>query len=160
MKFRLWFPPRVLYRTDTVDLNAVGNAATTPTGGLTAGVTLSGYAPSDILKFSLPDSLTWIAWSPWGLPGPPVSYGHHGPGSMMEFHVIRDGDASDDTLMGQDVDYVAMTGLFGGYEAARAAFPGNGLSSISGGSSYTFYIQDNPVDDNSGGLSIVVDAYR
>ena len=117
------------HRTDTVNLNAVTNAATTAAGGLTVGVTLSGYNAADTLAFTLPTGLTYTAWSPWGTPSP-VNYGHSG--SANYFNVIRNGNAGDMIQIGSPTLPPTNAGLYDGFAAARAAFPGGGQSQITG----------------------------
>lgn len=131
--------------TQTIDLNAVTNAATTPAGGLTAGVTINTTGNLR-LEFSLPAGETYASWSPWG---DPVLSGPDS-GTISLFSVIRDEDITDVTLFG-------AAGPYNGYEAARAAFPGG---NIRGGQLYTFYLQDSPVADNTGGISVKVDFYE
>lgn len=134
--------PRSGNLSSTVNLNAVTNGASTASGGLTNGVTLSGYAPTDVLNITMPSGGTYVAWSPWGAPnisGPST-------GSVNKFNVIKDGNTATDVQIGGG-------GPYDGYEAARAAFSG---ATLTGASSYTFYIKDNPSSDNSGGLSLKV----
>lgn len=151
------FTESAIYRTDTVNLDAVANAATLPSGALAVGVTLSGYNATDILRFTLPSGLTYAAWSPWNNPSPAhFATDGSGSGAVNCFMVMRNGDTGDVTEMGAHVsDHCTV---YDGYEAARAAFPDGGLDQITGATNYTFFIQDNPISDNGGGLSIVVDA--
>lgn len=137
---------RVSYTSRGVtDLNAVTNGATTSTGGLTAGILLSGFSTTDIVRTSLPSGQTYTAWSAWGVPSPANAPGH--TGSLNRFNVIPDGVAGDMFAVGD-------TGVFDGYAAARAAF---GVHTFTGASTYRFYIDDSPKTDNSGGLSIFVE---
>jgi hypothetical protein len=118
-----------------VDLNAITNAAPTPTAGLAAGITVSGFDPAETLFLTLPPNLTYTAGYQiefalkWG----------------TRFAVIPDADTS------RAVGFPSL-----GYdtaEEARAAFPG---ATVTGGSSYTFYIIDSYTADNSGGISIQI----
>lgn len=135
---------------DTVDLNAVTNGATSATGGLTVGVELTGFDPTDIVRVSMPAGGTYVAWSPWGDPSP-ANCSDPDPGSrsgaLHRFWVIPDGVAANVFIVGDATCH-------DGYEAARAAF---GSRRFDGASTYEFYIQDSPVSDNSGGLSILVE---
>jgi hypothetical protein len=134
-----------------IDLDAVTNAATTATGGLTAGIDVETalgamLASTDIIRVSLPTGQTYVAWSPWGVPSPADVVGQ--TGSRNDFCVIPDATAGSMFRVGDN------TALYDGYEAARAAL---GVHTFTGASAYKFYIQDNPISDNSGGLSIRVE---
>jgi phosphatidylethanolamine-binding protein (PEBP) family uncharacterized protein len=141
-----------------IDLDAITNAATTATGGLTAGIDVETalgvtLASTDIIRVSLPTGQTYVAWSAWGIP---ATSGANHTGSLNNFHVIPDGVAADDFIVG-DSQFVDGSGNhfgYDGYEAARAAF---GVRTFTGASSYRLYINDNPTADNSGGLSIRVE---
>jgi hypothetical protein len=130
----------------TVNLSALTNAATTAAGGLTAGILVSGFDPSDKVRVSLPSGGTYAAWSEWGDPSP-ISYTPPKSGAIARFDVIPDGDAARTFAVGSNQ-------VYDGYEAARAAFV---RQTFTGASSYRFYIKDNPTTDNSGGLSILVE---
>jgi hypothetical protein len=119
-----------------VDLDGVNNAAASAAGGLTKGVTLGGFNPGDTLTLSLPSGQTHVAWSAWS----------SGARWLNEFRVIRDGDPNNVAVFGDLTQHATA-------EAARAAFAGG---SITGASSYTFYIQDAgaSISDNRGGLSV------
>jgi hypothetical protein len=133
-----------------IDLDAVTNGATGATGGLTAGVDVetelsATISATDIIRVSLPTGQTYVAWSPWGVPSPANTAGH--TGSLNRFNVIPGGVAGDMFTVSNET-------VYDGYEAARAAF---GVHTVTGATSYRFYIQDTPVSDNSGGLSIRVE---
>jgi hypothetical protein len=132
---------------DTVDLSATANAAHNASDAisLALGVTLGGFDPSDIVRVSLPAGQTYVAYSVWGVPSPANEPGH--TGSQHWFNVIPDGVAGS-------MFYVGDLLTYDGYAAARAAF---GSTTFTGASAYTFYIQDNPISDNAGGLSILVE---
>jgi hypothetical protein len=133
-----------------IDLDAVTNAATSATGGLTAGIDVetalgATLASTDIIRVSLPTGQTYVAWSPWGVPSPANEAGE--TGSVNHFRVIPGGVAGD-------VFMVSDFTVYDGYEAARSGF---GVNTFTGASSYIFYFQDSPTTDNSGGLSIRVE---
>lgn len=136
-----------------IDLDAVTNGAIDATAGLTAGDD-GGFTfdPADIVRVSLPTGQTFTAWSPWGVP---AYSGSIHTGSANRFKVIPDGVAANAFSVGDPVD-TSGPGNHGydGYETARAAF---GVRTFTGASAYTFYIDDDPVADNSGGLSIRVE---
>jgi hypothetical protein len=137
-----------------IDLDAVTNAATSATGGLTVGVDIETefsvtLATTDIIRASLPTGQTYVAWSPWGVP---AYTGSNSTGSANAFKVIPDGVAANAFGVG-DVLFAGPHG-YDGYEAARAAF---GVHTFTGSSSYIVYIDDSPISDNSGGLSLRVE---
>jgi hypothetical protein len=134
-----------------VDLSSTANGSTTAAGGISVGETISGFDPSDIIRVTLPTGQTWVAWSPWGEP----EHTGVGSGSQNRFYVIPDGVADDMFMVGDQV-FNTGSGAFGydGYEAARAAF---GTRTFTGGSEYHLFFLDDPVNDNSGGLSILVE---
>jgi hypothetical protein len=133
-----------------IDLDAVTNAATSATGGLTAGIDIetelgATLSSSDIIRVSLPTGQTYVAYSPWGDPSPANS---GTSGTKNYFRVIPDGTVADVFDEGSNLS------VYDGYEAARAAF---GVDTFTGHSAYKFYIEDNPTADNVGGLSIRVE---
>jgi hypothetical protein len=137
-----------------IDLDAITNAANGATAGLTAGND-GGFTfdPTEVVRVSLPTGQTYTAWSPWGRPNyvaghDPLSTDSDGSGSWCYFSVIPDGVAGDVFSFGNVLD------MYDGYEAARASF---GVQTFTGASSYLFYIDDDPIADNSGGLSIRVE---
>lgn len=130
-----------------VNINSVTNAGTTNTAAFAAGVTISGYSPTDVLEVTLPTGQTYVAWSPWGRPSPA---GYH-EGSVNIFRVYKDGSSTNYVDLGTGAS--GGYGPYDGYEAARAAF---GTAFLTGASSYTFAIFDNPITDNTGGISASV----
>lgn len=137
--------------TQNIDIDSELNAATTVAGGLTAGITVTAN-PSDILVITTNHDGPYIAYSVWGVPSPEDAPGH--TGSTHRFNVIVDGDVNDTEISGSGV-------LASGYEAARAEWEAmypNGYV-LSGGSSYTFYVLDEPITDNTGGMSLTIKKY-
>jgi hypothetical protein len=135
-----------------IDLDASTNGATSATGGLTSGIDIetelgATLSPTDIIRVSLPTGQTYTAFSVWGDPSPADAAGHTGAQSFLD--VIPDGVAANKFRISP-----SGAGTYDGYEAARAAF---GVHTFTGASSYIFYIDDDPVGDNSGGLSIRVE---
>lgn len=136
----------------TVNIDAITNAANGATAGLAVAVNVGGFANSDIVRVSMPGGGTYVAWSPWGVPaytGSPYT------GSLNKFNVIPDGVAASMFQIG-DNPFNGVGGHYGynGYAAAQAAF---GQRTFSGASAYKFYIDDYPITDNTGGLSILVE---
>jgi hypothetical protein len=134
-------PPSVDWSTvDTIDVAAVANGATGAVGGLAAGVLVGGFDPTDLVRVSLPAGETYTAWN---------FHDGDADGWYTQFRVIPD---ESSTL----VFWVAGSG--GGAHAtaaaARAAF---GTAQFTGHSSYRFYIEDYPPDDDTGGVSILIE---
>jgi hypothetical protein len=137
-----------------LNINAQSNAVfpSQPSTILTKGITISGFDPSNVLKLTLPPGQMYVAWSPWGRP----AYSGSQPatsGSSNRLHVIKDGNTAVQTTF-QTAGPYGTYGQFNGYEAARAAW---GEHYLTGASSYTFFIEDTPIYDNSGGLSVLVE---
>jgi hypothetical protein len=129
-----------------IDLDAITNAATTATLGLSAGIDIGvTFDPTDVVRVSLPTGQTFVSYSPWGAPSP-ANAGVSGTKNFLR--VIPDGTA------GSVFDIGSTSNVYDGYEAARAAF---GRHTFTGASTYILYIEDNPTADNSGGLSVLVE---
>jgi hypothetical protein len=137
-----------------INLDAEGNAVFPGSESQAAvkGVTISGFDPGSVLKLTLPPGQLYVAWSPWGRPaynaGLPAN-----SGSLNRVTIVEDTNWAG----WYHVEVAGPLGTFGqfnGYEAARAAF---GEQFITGASSYTFFIRDTPLADNTGGLSILVE---
>lgn len=133
---------------DTIDLDAITNASTTVAGGLIVGIDLPGFDPADFLRFTLPAGQTFEAWQ--SIDDLPERY-------RNDFDVILDGDVGQSYRVGEDGITPSSTLHVGGHTttaAARAAF---GVRTLNGASTYTFYINDDPIADNDLGLSILVE---
>jgi len=122
------------------DLAAGTHSAKTAVSGLSVGITLSGFSPTDIVRVSLPAGQIYTAWNSFPPTGQWRSF----------FSVVPDGDAASEFTVG----------AFTIYSSAAAAFAGFGIHTFTGASSYTFFFLDD-VDatptDNTGGLSILVE---
>jgi hypothetical protein len=130
----------------TVNLNGVTNAATTKAGGLTAGITVGGFSPTDICRISQPAGGTFTAIRP-----------RSDLGWDNRVDIIPGGIAADSFFVnesGTGVSFLANHSHFSTAAAAQAAF---GVHSFTGASTYTFYYFDDPTTDNAGGLSIAVE---
>lgn len=119
------------------DLSARVNAATTAELGLVKGITISGFDPSDQLVVTMPPDQLYSAWEPAGHNGQALNY----------FNVIPDEDPEAMYQIGEVEFYPNR-------EAARKAFPG---VTLTGASSYTLFILDEPLVDNFGGLSLHIE---
>lgn len=133
--------------THFVNLDAISNAGNDTAWGIGHGVTVSTDNSENRISIrpNMDAGATYIAISPWGIP---ELSGYH-TGSTYQFNVIRDG--VDDTFQGRD-------DICDGYYAARQGFLdfiGNRI--LSGALNYIFYINDSPISDNSGGISLIVD---
>ena len=109
-----------------VNISATINAGISPS----VGITVAGLDPAGIYALSLPSGRTYVAYSE-----------HPGTGWLHFFNVTT---TAGTTEKGIHTAYADP-------ETARAAFPG---AIITGFDTYTFWIYDTPVSDNSGGLSI------
>jgi hypothetical protein len=132
---------------DIINLDARANAATSPAGAAAVGILISGYDPSQTIQVTLPPGQLYTAYSVWG--GPAHTGFHTGSGNR--FNVIPDGDTGAMFAVGTNPPGADGTFGWDGYEAARAGF---GVQTFTGASSYLLYLDDTPITDNSGGLSI------
>jgi hypothetical protein len=131
-----------------VNIDARVHYANTFADGLTRGVTVSGFDPSDEFIVTMPPGRTYSAFSYIGEPN--IDPLDPNSGSSHHFNVALDGDSGNVITVSSD--------LYDGYEAARRAFGGLYLT---GASSYTFFITDSDSysgTDNSGGLSLALGA--
>jgi hypothetical protein len=128
-----------------INIEADVNGGTTNAAGIAAGVTIAGYLPDDIVTVDTYHAGPYVAFSPWGDPSP-INPGDSG--SSHTFRVSKDGSAVDVTSY--------TTGIHDGYAAARADWEADNPDGITltGASSYTFFIFDDPIGDNSGGISL------
>ncbi len=132
-----------------IDVDSRVNATADASGALEVGVTISGFDPEDVLRVTPDLDGRFVAWSPWGRPD--FEEGQSS-GSVYHFRVMMDEDPERVGSFG------AGGGPFDGYEAARDAFMEQFPAGVelTGASSYTFWIGDSPVTDNSGGVSLRV----
>jgi hypothetical protein len=124
--------------TTIIDINARNSSSSSA-----SGIRLGGMSADWILRLELPTGQTWAAWSPWSsdnsqeVPSPPNAWG-------TAFSVTNT-DGSTATF--------GANGIASSAEAARAGFSS---VTITGYTSYTFWISDSNPGDNRGGLSIRV----
>lgn len=121
--------PRSSRGVYTVNVDGVINGGTSSA----VGVTLSGLSAGASYALTMPSGLTYTAWN-------------KNNALNRWSHDVTVTAGGVDTLYGTTLEYANA-------EAARAAFPG---ATITGHTSYTFWINDTPSSDNAGGLSIVV----
>lgn len=130
-----------------INIDSVSNAASTPSGGVSAGITVSGLSASDTLLVRRNPSGSFVAWSPWGQPvlsGPLT-------GTTHKYSVLQGGSPSN------VIEYLLSGAPYDGYAAAAAAYDSQyPLIELTGFTSYIFYIEDTPIDDNSGGVSLAL----
>ncbi|MEL6208601.1 MAG: hypothetical protein AAFR44_00155, partial [Pseudomonadota bacterium] len=123
----------------TVTIDPRVHGGSTVAAGIAAGVTVSGFDPSEIVVFSLQPGQPFGGIAVTGSPSPLNPGGRTGTGNG--FWVAVDGDEASVQIFGNP-GYV-----YDGYAAAAAAFPGG---SVTGGEAYTFFIVDTPLADNTG----------
>ena len=129
----------VIAFTTTINLNATTNAGNTSV----VGISLAGVNADWVLTLDMPAGGTFDGWSPWSsdydenVPSPPTAWGN-------SFSVTNPDGSS--AAFGSNA--IAVSGAL-----ARAAFV---PVTITGYSSYTFWIGDSNPGDNRGGLSIRV----
>jgi hypothetical protein len=135
------------------DINAISDAATSASGAISGskGSLLTGFGPTDIVRISEPSGQTYEAWSAWGHP----AYTGFHTGSTNRVNVIPDGIASNMFAVATNPSWFDGNNGWDGYAEARSNF---GTHTFSGSSTYRFYIQDNPIADNSGGISLLVES--
>lgn len=129
----------------TISLDPKVNAGATHAEGIANGVTVSGFSPTETIQMQLPEGQDYGAYAPWGSPSPanPGS-----SGAQARFWVAPNGDEGLYQSIGD-------TTVYDGYETARESF---GTRTITGGSSYVFYIRDDPAGDNGGGFEIAINS--
>lgn len=130
----------------TVTLNPKVHGGATLSEAVTNGLTMSGFDPAQTVTFYLPADQAFGAWSPWGKPALNGSK----TGSMHKFRVIKDGDETTVAEAGDGL-------LYDGYAAALAAYQGIELT-LTGASTYTVFLIDDPMSDNTGELVIKASA--
>ena len=143
----------VLLHTVSYDIDAVSDAGFTAAAIKSAGYRLGAsyglLRPEDRVVVNLNLSGTFVAWSPWGIP---ADIGGNSGSNCAFATVFSDNTLQNTTVTGTPYD---------GYAAARAAFQSQHPDGVefSGSADYWFGIQDTPVGDNSGGISITVQVY-
>ena len=125
--------------TTTINLNAVTNGGSTSS----VGISLSGVSADWVLTLDMPAGGAYEGWSPWpsdydtNVPSPPTAWGN-------SFQVTN----PDTSVASFGANAIANTSAL-----ARAAFS---PVTITGYSSYVFWIADSGPWNNRGGLSIRV----
>jgi hypothetical protein len=143
----------VLLHTVNYDIDAVNDAGNTAaalkSAGYRLGASYAALRPEDRIVINLNLSGTYVAWSPWGIPADTGG----NSGSTCGFCTVFTNNTLNNRI---------VTGTpYDGYAAARAAFQSQFPDGVefTGSSDYWFGIQDTPVGDNSGGMSITVEVY-
>jgi hypothetical protein len=137
--------------TYTFDLDAVSDGGTTAAAIVALGNSITVGSALDIVKITLNHAGSHVALSPWGVP----AYSGGNTGSAVRVSVVKDSAGNGFT------NYDSSNIHCNGYAAARDLWETdhpNGVST-SGGTTYYFGIQDSPIGDNSGGVSITVEVY-
>ena len=141
-----WYPEKAQIVTApgavfTADLAFPATAAGV---GPYAGVTIdSGFTATDALIVEKLPGMTYRAWSPWKTDDEPEA---SAPPWCNTFRVTNN-------TTGATTEY--WPGHFGTIAEAEAAALGRYVV-LTGGTSYTIWLNDTPVDDNRGGLSVKV----
>jgi hypothetical protein len=148
-----WYPEkaRIVVDPGTVFIDDLAFPATSAAVGSYAGVTIdSGFTAADILIVEKLPGMTYRAWSPWPSDDNPLALGkpwfnefnvtNNTTGTITKYWpgVVRGGE-----------------GFYATIDEAEAAVLGKYIL-LSGGTSYTFWLEDTPVTDNRGGLSVKV----
>lgn len=130
--------------TSDVDFSTVVNIDALGNRGLGHGVTISGLNPDWVLAVSLPTGQRYTAWSEWATDGDPfVTNPGHAWGNSFQ--------ATSDLGVGS-ISFGAMS-VGTTAENARSLFSGGTLT---GSTSWTFWFNSDGINDNRGGLSILV----
>lgn len=117
-----------------IALSAVTNAGLTSAVGLTFG----GFSSIDILTVEVITDGTYLAWSPWS-----TDVGN--PSPWTDSFNVTNATAETSTYYG--LGYASAA-------AANASVSTMDLVELTGSTSYTFWLSDNPAGDNRGGLSL------
>jgi hypothetical protein len=142
--------PENLIATHLVNIDALTNAApTTPGMKLVSAADIDGLLPTDVLSITANTEGSFIAWSRFGVP----AYSGGLTGSTYHFDVVLD-DAS------LAIEAYTDSGQLDGYAEARDLFVAQQPVILSGASRYRFGLIDDPIDDNTGGVSLIVRVYR
>ena len=123
--------------SEPLDLDGEWNAASHDLA-LSAGITLTGFDPAEIMEIDLASAGSGRAFTTYN-----IQSGSSGRW-MHDVWVVGDGDLETKQRVGTGLEYDTAP-------EAYAAWPGG---SVTGYSSYTFYILDSGPGDNEGGLSI------
>lgn len=142
---------RILFQTHYIDINALTNAATSVSGMKSvAAADLTGLETTDEIELTPNYEGVYISWSPWGIP----ALAGANTGTSYSFRVVYDNQTTA-------AAFGPSGGPYNGYEAARDAFVDQASPVVlTGYSRYRFGIIDDPIGDNSGGLSLIAKVYR
>lgn len=136
-----WYPEKAAIVIDpgTVLIEDLAFSATSASVGPYAGITIdSGFTAADTIIVDKPAGLTYAAWSPWD-----TDVGHPEPWGNA-FQVTDDSAVTTEYWQGE---------FYASQAAAEASRAGQYIV-LSGSASYTFWINDEPPEDNRGGLSL------
>lgn len=138
---------QVVVLPETVFIDDLKFPATSAALGPYAGITLdSGFAEDDVLIVSKPVGLTYKAWSRWDRDSEPAAGGLPW---ANDFWVT-------DNKTGLTTHYWAGDNQrYSSQNQAEAAYSDKYVI-LTGSTSYTFWLFDEPVTDNRGGLSLRV----
>lgn len=141
-----WYPVKaeIWMLPETVFIEDLAFPATSAAVGPYAGVTInSGFTADDVLIVSKPAGLTYQAWSRWSSDDDPNA------GGLPWANDFRVTDDNDETTAHWITPRTATAA------EADSAFRDRFVA-LTGSTSYAFWLQDEPVHDNRGGLSLRV----
>lgn len=145
---------RRLLATYNYDLDAktVGGTIATFKSGAhhITGASIGGLHADDTLRIKVWTGGAYVAWSPYGIP----AYSGPGTGSVYSFNI-----ANPDSNPATYPPYVFSTTLQDGYAAARALGLAAEPWEVTGYEEYWLGIYDDPMADNSGGISLTVEVW-
>lgn len=151
-----WYDEKAAIVSDpgVVFIEDLAFPATQASVGPYAGVTIDdGFSPDDVLIVMKAPGLTYQAWSRWATDDHEniVEGGHPW---MNDFMVTDDQDNTAQYWHDPDAEHPSEWGSPTPEDAEAAVR--NRFVMLTGSSSYTFWLEDDPVHDNRGGLSIRV----
>lgn len=149
-----WYPERaeVWMLPEVTFIDDLAFPATSAAVGPYAGITIdSGFTASDVLIVSKPPGLTYAGWSRWSSDSDPSAAGY--PWTNF-FRVTTANDVTTEYWKFGPFPDPGVSDFETAAEA-DAAFRDRYVA-LTGSSSYTFWLYDEPVDDNRGGLSLRV----
>jgi hypothetical protein len=148
-----WYPEKAVIpmKPPVTFIEDLAFAATSASIGPYAGITInSGFTATDVLIVEKPAGLTYEAWSRWVSDSDPAAEG--APWSN-DFWVTNAEDVT--THYWRSSDHPSATDDFATAAEADAAVRDRFVY-LTGSTSYTFWLNDEPVTDNRGGLSLRV----
>lgn len=148
-----WYPEkaRVVVDPGTVFVNDLAFPATAAAVGPYAGVTInSGFTADDVLIVEKLPDMAYRAWSRWSSDSDPLALGKSW---SNDFNVTNNTTGVTSKYWGSGVP--GGEGMYATIDEAEHAVL-NQYVLLSGGTSYTIWLDDTPPSDNRSGMSIRV----